>query len=176
MSDIFVTSDLHFCHDRDFIYKKRGFSNISEHDEAIIENWNKVVKWNDTVYILGDLMLCDNVQGLHNFKKLNGEKRIIIGNHDTSNRLALYQSVYNTEVMGYGALLKAENLSFFLSHYPTITDNYDNVRVYNLCGHNHTDNKWLHESIGAIYHVELDAHNMTPVSLETIIKDLKGRS
>lgn len=30
MSNIFITSDLHFNHNKDFIWKKRGFSNVNE--------------------------------------------------------------------------------------------------------------------------------------------------
>ena len=40
MGRIFVTSDLHFGHDRGFLYEPRGFSNIEDHDEAVIANWN----------------------------------------------------------------------------------------------------------------------------------------
>ena len=68
MDNIWCSSDLHFGHDRQFMYGPRGFSSIEEHDATIIENWNKIVKPNDTVYLLGDLMLNDNENGI---KKLN---------------------------------------------------------------------------------------------------------
>lgn len=35
---IYFTSDLHFGHDKDFIYKSRGFNSIGDHDNTIIEN------------------------------------------------------------------------------------------------------------------------------------------
>ena len=35
MSKIWFTSDLHFCHDRDFIYGPRGFKSVQEMNEAI---------------------------------------------------------------------------------------------------------------------------------------------
>ena len=56
----YITSDLHLGHNQPFVYEPRGFSSIEEHDAAIIENINKVVGENDTLYILGDLMLNDN--------------------------------------------------------------------------------------------------------------------
>ena len=40
-NNIWFTSDLHFCHDKEFLYKPRGFNSIEEHDTAIIQNWNK---------------------------------------------------------------------------------------------------------------------------------------
>jgi calcineurin-like phosphoesterase family protein len=64
VSKIFITSDLHFGHDRGFLYEPRGFSNIESHDETVIQNWNSVVEPEDEVYILGDLMLNDNSHGI----------------------------------------------------------------------------------------------------------------
>ena len=43
MSKIWLTSDLHFGHDREFIWGPRGFKNVNEMNEAIIKNWNAVV-------------------------------------------------------------------------------------------------------------------------------------
>lgn len=57
---IYVTSDTHFCHNKPFIYEDRGFKNIEEMNDTIIENWNKLVKPDDTVIHLGDVMLNDN--------------------------------------------------------------------------------------------------------------------
>ena len=57
---VWFTSDLHLGHNKPFLYEPRGFKNIQEHDNAIIENWNKIIRPNDKVYVLGDLMLNDN--------------------------------------------------------------------------------------------------------------------
>lgn len=56
----YFSSDFHIGHDRKFIYGPRGFKNILDHDIAIIDNINKVVKEEDDLYILGDIMLNDN--------------------------------------------------------------------------------------------------------------------
>ena len=49
---IYLSSDLHFGHDRGFIYEPRGFSNIQEHDEAIIERFNSIVQPEDDLYLM----------------------------------------------------------------------------------------------------------------------------
>ena len=36
MSNIFVTSDMHFGHDREFIWKARGFTSLQEMNEAYV--------------------------------------------------------------------------------------------------------------------------------------------
>ena len=37
---IFLTSDMHFGHNREFIWKARGYSSIEEMNDTIINNWN----------------------------------------------------------------------------------------------------------------------------------------
>ena len=44
---IWLSSDFHFCHDREFIYKPRGFESVEEMNAAIVENWNKNVSNED---------------------------------------------------------------------------------------------------------------------------------
>ncbi len=95
MSNIWLTSDLHLCHDREFIYKPRGFENVSDMNHAIASRWNERVKPEDDVYLLGDVMLNDNITGLGLLKSLNGKIHIIIGNHDTASRIELYKTCWN---------------------------------------------------------------------------------
>ena len=40
---VFVTSDLHFCHDREFVWGARGYANVDEMNEAQVRKWNEVV-------------------------------------------------------------------------------------------------------------------------------------
>ena len=60
MGNIWITSDLHLCHDREFLYEPRGFSSIDEMNAAVVTNWNNSVAVEDDVYVLGDLMLNDD--------------------------------------------------------------------------------------------------------------------
>ena len=180
MSNIYVTSDTHFGHSKNFLYEPRGFKNIYDHDNAIIKNWNEIVQPEDDVYLLGDVMLNDNDYGLSCLKQLKGQIHIIRGNHCTDARIALYKECWNVVEVCDAKWLKIGKQSFFLSHYPCLTDNHDddkplNRRVISLCGHIHTSNKWHDWNNGLIYHVEMDAHNCTPVSAEQIINDIKEK-
>lgn len=38
MRRIWVTSDLHIGHNKEFVYKERGFQSIEEHDSALLSN------------------------------------------------------------------------------------------------------------------------------------------
>ena len=79
MGRIFVTSDTHFGHDREFLWGPRGFSNYMEHDNEVIRRWNEVVTPDDTVFHLGDVMLGDNSYGMDCLAELNGNIKIIPG-------------------------------------------------------------------------------------------------
>lgn len=174
---IWITSDTHFCHDKGFLYEPRGFSSAQEMNEAIIKNWNEMVAPEDDVYLLGDVMLSDNKEGMNCLRRLNGNIHIMLGNHDTGTRVALYATLFNVVEISFAHLLKYKGYRFYLSHYPTLTANHDDDKplrrkVINLAGHSHTPDKWADWDKGAIYHVELDAHANYPVALDKIIEDL----
>ena len=177
---IYFTSDLHFCHQREFLYGPRGFSNIQEHNETIIKNWDKIIKPTDEVYVLGDLMLNNDVEGMRCLRQLVGTIHIILGNHDTENRVENYRHCYNVTSVSYADKIKYQNYHFYLSHYPTITSNFDydkplKARLINLCGHTHTKNKFedWDRYDSPVYHVELDAHDNKPISIDDIIQDIE---
>lgn len=178
MNKIYLTSDLHFCHNKDFLYGPRGFNNVQEMNEAIIRNFNSVMDWADKLYILGDCFLNDNYEGMKLMSHLPGEKYIIYGNHDTDTRQVLMGEA-GFHCLGYAHQQKINGYSFYMSHYPTLTSNYDDMnkplkrRVINLCGHSHTQNRFQDFGKGLIYHCELDAHNMMPVCIDDIIKELE---
>lgn len=176
MGKIFLTSDLHFGHDREFIYGPRGFKSVDEQDAAIIENWNSIVSDEDDVYILGDLMLNDNIHGIECLKKLKGKKHIIYGNHDTETRKASYAEI--GECIGWATVIKHKKYHFYLSHYPTMTGNLEAESLHqvaiNLFGHTHQQNNF-YQDIPFMYHVGVDSHNNTPVLLDDIIEEIKNK-
>lgn len=91
MSDIFVISDTHFSHyNMVHKFKTRPFDTVEEMDEVLIENWNKTVKPGDKVYHLGDFAFGPKVNHPSLVKRLNGKKRLVVGNHDDVKSLAPY--------------------------------------------------------------------------------------
>lgn len=180
MNEIFLTSDTHFCHNQEFLYGPRGFSSVEEMNEKIIENWNSIVKPGDIVYHLGDTMLNDNEKGIECFKRLNGEIFLIWGNHDTQNRTnALFETCRHKLIGGwYAWQLKYKKFSIYLSHYPTLTANFDDKHfsqhVINFHGHTHQTKNWIDISNPFTYHVGLDSHNNTPIHIEEAIDDIRN--
>lgn len=179
--EIFFTADTHFCHQPEFLWGPRGFSNVEEMNEAIVERWNKIVKPGDIVYHLGDTMLNDNEKGIEYFKRLNGQIFIIWGNHDTQNRTNALFEACRHKLMGgwYAYVIKYGKQSIYLSHYPTLTANFDQKHfsrhVINLHGHTHQQKNWLDPSNPFMYHVGMDSHNCTPVHIDEVITDIRLR-
>ena len=171
--NIWFTSDLHFGHDRDFVWKARGFENVQEMNKTIIERFNSKVQPEDTVYILGDIMLGDNTIGEDCLSQLNGNKIIILGNHDTNPRVEIYKK-YAEEIC-YAKVIQYQTRSIYLSHYPTLTGNMDDTPghcVLNFYGHTHqTEN--LNKDYYFMYHVGVDSHDCYPILIDDALAELK---
>jgi calcineurin-like phosphoesterase family protein len=76
-------------------------------DEAMIASWNSVVRPDDTVIHLGDFAHRVDAHKVGNyFHRPNGEKHLVIGNHDGPETLALpWESVNDIAYTKARALL-----------------------------------------------------------------------
>lgn len=171
----YFTSDLHIGHDKEFIWRSRGFSSVEEHDKEILKRWNETVTPEDTVYILGDLCMDKNEKEWNDvYKNLNGKKFMIIGNHDTDNKIKIYKEEYAIDCLGLAAHYKySKKRLFYLCHYPTFVNNHaDRKFIYCLAGHTHSKDVFEYGT-HCVYNVAVDAHNCVPVSIEQIIKEIE---
>lgn len=86
----FQTADTHFGHSGILsprMTSPRPFASIEEHDETLIANWNAVVRPDDEVWHLGDFAMdCTPAYARKCFDRLNGTKRLVIGNHERLGR------------------------------------------------------------------------------------------
>lgn len=175
---IWLSSDLHFCHNREFVWGPRGFTSVEAHNEIIVQNFNDLVKPEDDVYILGDLMLNDNQAGFELLNQLNGKLHLVRGNHDTDTRWNLYRQLPNVVEMDNVIRLKYNGYHFYLSHYPTLTANLEKeslkVIEINLYGHTHQSTNFYMD-MPFMYHVGLDSHQNSPVLLDDIIEHCKNK-
>jgi calcineurin-like phosphoesterase family protein len=84
--NIFFISDLHWDHDKDFIWQKRGYSSVQEMNSHIVDSWNKTVTENDIVFNLGDYTVRDDdsKKSLFLFETLKCKKHYFLnGNHQS---------------------------------------------------------------------------------------------
>ena len=188
MGRIWVTSDLHIGHNRDFIYQKRGFESAEEHDQALVSNWNELVAAEDEVYILGDVMSKysaiedDFSYGLSVLKQLNGKLVILRGNHDSREKIEYYKTCQNVVSAGDAALYldypDDGGYHFYLTHYPTLVSHRKlktlKNALLNLYGHTHQKEHFFNGH-PYMYCVCLDAHEMRPVLLDEILEEIRHK-
>ena len=161
MSNRFVISDTHFGHTNSWEKFKlpngdplRPFTSTEEMDETMVERWNAVVRPQDTVYHLGDVVI--NKKSLHHVKRLNGKKRLVRGNHDifrdTDYRDAGFESLYGVRVF-VG--------QFILSHIPLHPECITNRFRVNIHGHLHNNRvmRWVKDE-SAIIGTKFDGINI----------------
>ena len=103
MNKVFLIGDCHFFHQKIIGYCDRPFSSVEEMNEKLVKNWNAVVGKNDIVYVVGDHALTGRDNIIQITKKLNGRKRLILGNHDGASRQtyldAGFEYIYNHPII-----------------------------------------------------------------------------
>ena len=181
---IFFTSDIHFSDAETMLNDNRPFKNVRKFDKHIIKIWNKLMNKNDTLYVVGDLLDCNDTTEpvwqncLGYFKKIKAKIVLIIGNNEQRIIDRYFNKSFNKfkeMCLSYGIydVKKNEKLSFggykfYLTHEPV---NYKEGYV-NLVGH-------LHRSRGQWYsfgiNVSCDLNYFRPYSTDDILFQLKQK-
>ena len=158
----FFTADTHFGHRNIIKYQNRPFNDVLDMGEALVKNWNEVVKPSDTIWVLGDFAFtCTMEYALDIVNRLNGIKHFIKGNHD--DYLALQ---FNAVRPGTWKTVKdadeinIHNRKITLFHYAIESWHHDYKGSWHLHGHNHGKLP----SRGKRVDVGVDVWNYTPVS------------
>lgn len=167
MPNVFLISDTHFGHPNMYKFVTdegapvRPWDNHEEADEAMIDNWNRVVRPKDKVYHLGDVYI--KKQGRAVLARLNGRKVLIKGNHDIFKPKLYLEDFY--DIRAYHVLDR-----MVLSHVPIHPSSMERFRG-NVHGHLHnrvvldsgqvTDPRYLS--------VCVERTNYTPVELSEVV-------
>lgn len=165
--ETYFCSDHHFGHTNVLSYETdaRPFENIQEMHEVIIERHNKVVRPNDLVYFLGDF--CFGKQNIEIAARLNGRKKLILGNHDTyetSDYLKFFEKAYGV-LIWKGCLL---------THVPVHPDQLNYRVKLNVHGHLHSRNVLDGDNADNRYfNVSIEQNNLTPFHEDEILYRLK---
>lgn len=139
----YFTADLHFFHKQVISYCNRPFYSVEEMNKKLIENWNKTVRKNDIIYILGDFAFCGIEKTKLIVSHLNGDKRFVKGNHDPSSKKLFeigFTQVYENERVRLNN--HREVLMSHFPYYPSLTQ-----RLKNKLKGVKTDTRYLHKRI-----------------------------
>lgn len=178
---IWFTSDLHFYHRNIMNYCSRPWKTVEEMNEALINNWNSVVKDDDIVFNLGDFAFASNSKWKEILERLKGKHYLILGNHDVS-RYPSDKIMGLFERVEQQMLLKIDEQYVYLNHYPFLCygGSWKNPEhaVWQLFGHTHSspnssglDDSRLVHLFPYQYDVGVDNNNYTPVSFKQV-KDI----
>jgi calcineurin-like phosphoesterase family protein len=195
----FFTSDLHFGHANIIKYCERPFNDVPHMNEMLIHNWNSVVDYTDTVYVLGDVALGPWSEWDNLLTRLNGRKELVIGNHDRifagmsekqrnkfGGHYAKWFDTISDHIVGFPVNMGGGRHKFVnMSHFPYDGDSHDEDRYDEhrlpdqgrplLHGHTHGRNQRATVSATGTpqFHVGVDAWDFTPVPETEIVKWLE---
>lgn len=197
------TSDLHFWHKNVIRYCTRPYEDekdstgkvikedVEVMNEALIRNWNELVKPDDTVWVLGDLSLAFRPIELYS-RRLNGKKKLVPGNHDwchpahKKSRGAEKCKTWYDKYTEYGWEVLPIYVELDLPgaakvnicHMPykgdSTDDRYQNYRLIDdgrvlLCGHVHQHWQTKRTPKGTLMiNVGVDVWDQKPVSMEKL--------
>ena len=165
MSKIFFIADTHFGHENIIKYCDRPFRDVHEMNKILIENWNRKVRNEDKVFVLGDFMLGSALIIQHIVSNLRGNKVLILGNHDRHKSKAYLDAGFK-EVYKHPILW---NDRFLLSHEPKV--HLDLGSIYNIYGHIHNHEVFDINKKGTC--VSVEQINYEPISYEEILKKIQ---
>lgn len=166
----FFTADQHFGHQNIIELCQRPFADVKEMNRALIENWNKVVKPSDDVWVLGDIFFkaTDNTY-FEIMPELNGNLYLIKGNHDHRRDY----DIFFVGAFDYKELtIDTQHITLF--HYPMVVWNGHLRGAWQLYGHVHGNPVPEHNNRKA-YDVGVDCNYFTPVSFEDLQFKLKNK-
>lgn len=173
MADIWFISDTHFNHEniatrftREDGTPARPFSSVEEMNETMIDRWNAVVKEQDHVWHLGDVVMGPRQECGKVLSRLRGKKRMLLGNHDQikgSNLITYFQKVELWRIF--------KEYDFICTHVPLRRETFRKVN-FNVHGHTH------HAVIDdpAYINVCVEHTDYAPVHLDVIRKEIRKRS
>ncbi len=136
LEKIWFTADQHHGHNKIVDFCKRP-TTVEQQDEWLInETWNKYIGKKDRVYILGDLSMANRNEAEKFIGKLNGQKYLILGNHDKNIQNST-QFVQITQIKDFTYSQFGLNIHIVLCHYPMMSWSRSIHGAWHLYGHVH---------------------------------------
>lgn len=179
----YYIADTHFGHTQILQECRPQFKSIEEMNETIINNINKTMTRNDTLYILGDFAYRSKVSPIEYLKAIKPKKVLILGNHDEwftkLSETEKKKYFINDEKQGYNEYrVKKNKIELYFCHYPRLAWNRSHYfgTTFSICGHihNRTDGTVAAELFHLVknqFNAGVDINNFEPVTFEELIKN-----
>jgi calcineurin-like phosphoesterase family protein len=176
MNNIYFTSDTHWAHKNIITYSNRPFTSVTEMDEALIKNWNNVVKSNDEIYHLGDFTFSKDHKYITNIlKRLNGKIHLIWGNHDEDMKRVIYNNRTLVTSTDYYKEIKINKQLICLFHYGQRVWNRSHHGSIHLYGHSHGTLPPYGKSVDVGVDAKFLTEEYRPISIDEVFEYMKTR-
>lgn len=169
---LWFISDTHWGHENMYTFMtadgshrvRHKFHNAREADAAMVQRWNERVKPHDHVYHLGDVAFDRGVLETI-MPKLNGKKRLLLGNHDHF-QMDFYRRVGFQKI---GVCARFEKILF--THIPVHPYSLDSPKlIANAHGHTHEGGPIARLGDKPYINLSVERTHYAPVALEDIVK------
>jgi len=115
--------------------------NTANDEWLVREVINNTVGKSDRLYILGDVTMANRVASDKFIDRLNGNKSLILGNHDNNIRKSTrFGEITQIKDFTYGNKVNGINIHIVLCHYPMLSWNRRIHGAFHLYGHVHGRN------------------------------------
>jgi len=164
----YYISDLHLGHENIIELTNRPFESIEQMNEVLITKWNKKVKQDDDVYIIGDLFFKSSTNIEEMLVRLNGKKHLIIGNHDKTWIDQIDKDKYFVSV---DELLTFNDgvRDITLCHYPMVSFE----GRFHIHGHIHGNTKDIFwdtlKKMDKVLNASVEINNFEPVTFDRLL-------
>jgi len=163
------TADTHFGHYSIIEYCRRPFVSVDEMDEAMISNWNNVVKGGDLVYHLGDFAYGNHEKVKAYRTRLKGKIHLILGNHDYKNKIYNLPRLF-TEIDDLKTI-QINHQKIIMCHYAMRVWESSHFNSWQLHGHSHGGL----QGVGKQLDVCTDSWKFTPIGVDQIFNLMSGK-
>lgn len=153
------------------------FKDIGSHDEFLIDKWNKKLKNNDDIYIIGDLTFKSEKPISWYLSYMKGKKHLIVGNHDGQWMRQVDDMSEYFESVDYIKTMRFEKKQLTFCHYPMLewpgSRYVESGTSFLIHGHIHGTSsgnvfEYIQKNLPHALNAGVDVNNFEPVTFEEL--------
>lgn len=172
--NIYVISDTHFGHENVRVLANRPFETLEEMDKKIRENWNRTVREQDIVIVLGDMVWTkgSSEKMKQYLQELNGRIILVVGNHD--NKSTSWYLANGLDFVCDRFVWEFNGKKILFLHDPeNVSEEERNKYQYVIHGHRHQNGPFIKEINKCILvNVSVEQIKYIPLNLITLLSRL----
>lgn len=178
--DMFI-ADTHFGHEGILAACRPQFKTIEEMNMTIIENINRKMRKNDTLYILGDFAFHSKTPPTEFLEAIRPRKVLVMGNHDKDWLRCMTDEEkehWLFRICEHSCCMKKNKIELYLNHFPRLAWNRSHYfgQSFSICGHIHAKREEsvaarLFPQVPCQFNAGVDVNHFEPVTFAELIEN-----